>query len=394
MGNLKHKGNIEVTDGNITIDGQPIGGGGGIEGTQYIFVSANGTPIENAQELQDAYDEAKTLLPTSDNRITIIAAPGNYNFNSNFVMDAEYIDLVSLDGNRSIIFNGSDTIDIKEDNIKVIGVDTETKPFLITEDNLDNLVLIRCKGGNNSFGSNSTGTTGNIISGTFIECECGNNSVGNGNTGDIQGAEFYRCKFGNSCLSPWNTSGVNVKLIDCETSGGILSVPTGPNTYVEGGVYRQIGAIGPGIIDGLWVNVKAGNGSFGGFGTSIGKFYNCICSDEFGMSTSVGGWGENANGEYYNCHSYFNDNTDTFGYSSASGVFYNCTTNYAGFGKTGTTSGTFTNCVGGAGSFASNGTLSGKLYNCRLTSGTFQTVSGGGVTVLCIDGNNQINTQN
>ena len=30
MGNLKHKGNIEVTDGNITIDGQPIGGGGGL----------------------------------------------------------------------------------------------------------------------------------------------------------------------------------------------------------------------------------------------------------------------------------------------------------------------------------------------------------------------------
>jgi len=39
------------------------------------------------------------------------------------------------------------------------------------------------------------------------------------------------------------------------------------------------------------------------------------------------------------------------------------------------------------------GVLSGKLYYCRLTYGTFKTVSLGGRTVLCIDGNNNQNNQ-
>jgi len=64
-------------------------------------------------------------------------------------------------------------------------------------------------------------------------------------------------------------------------------------------------------------------------------------------------------------------------------------------GDGGTASGTFTDCQGDLDSFGGNGgTLSGKLYYCRLITGTFETVSGGGVTVLCIDGNNQINSQN
>jgi hypothetical protein len=37
--------------------------------------------------------------------------------------------------------------------------------------------------------------------------------------------------------------------------------------------------------------------------------------------------------------------------------------------------------------------LSGKLYYCRLTTGAFETVSGAGITRLCIDGDNVENNQ-
>lgn len=71
-----------------------------------------------------------------------------------------------------------------------------------------------------------------------------------------------------------------------------------------------------------------------------------------------------------------------------------CTGGDAAFGGGGgTASGTFTNCTGGDVAFGGFGTLSGKLYYCRLTTGTFETVSGGGITRLCIDGNNAENNQ-
>lgn len=208
------------------------------------------------------------------NRATVVAAPGNYNFSSNFVMDEEYVDLVSLDGNRSIIFNGSGTISITANDVFVKGVDVQDKNFTIGN-NLNLLKVENCKGGDFSFG-------------------------------------------------------------------------------------------GVGITSGTFNNCVGGDGSFGGFGgTASGTFTNCV-----GSNLSFSGFG------------------------TASGTFINCQSSGNSFGMSGTASGTFINCQGGNFSFGGGGTLSGKLYYCRLTEGTFETVSGGGVIVLCIDGNNQINTQN
>ena len=210
---------------------------GGLAGTQYVFVQANGTDVENAIELQAAYDLAKTMSPTSTNRITIVTSPANYNFgSSDFTMDTQYIDLVSLDGNRSIVFNGENTINITANNVFVKGVDVLAKKFTIGND-LNFLIAENCTGG------------------------------------DL---------------------------------------------------------------------------SFGGLGT-------------------------------------------------ASGTFTNCTGAWSSFGAEGTASGTFNNCQGGdfsfGGSNTASGTLSGKLYYCRMTQGTFATVSSGGRTVLCIDGNDDQNNQ-
>lgn len=65
---------VEEMDGNLLYL-ESIG----LSGTNYVFVSTNGTDVENALELQSAYDKAKEMSPSSDNRITVVAAPGNYN---------------------------------------------------------------------------------------------------------------------------------------------------------------------------------------------------------------------------------------------------------------------------------------------------------------------------
>jgi hypothetical protein len=334
-------------------------GGGAIEGTQYVFVQANGTDVENATELQAAYDLAKTMSPSADNRITVVAAPGTYKFPSTFVMDTEFIDLVSLTGNRDVIFD-IDVVDpfqydpitfditsigegllIDTDNVFVKGIKGKLRqstncnnffglgedyvlPIQIA-DNLPNIVIENCEGGPFSFGGDFTFRNNPInASGTFTNCI--------GDSGSFGG------------------------------DGGTAS--------------------------GTFTNCIGDSDSFGGYGgTASGTFTNCIGADE-----SFGGYGT-ASGTFTNCEG----GEDSFGGDggTASGTFTNCIGDSGSFGGDGgTASGTFTNCEGGEDSFGGSGTLSGKLYYCRLTAGSFVTVSGGGITRLCIDGNNAINTQN
>ena len=311
-----------------------------LQGSQYILVTANGTDIENAAELQAAYDTAKTMSPSVTNRITVIAAPGNYNFGSTtFTMDTQYIDLVSLDGNRSIVFNSANsagTISITANDVFVKGVDVGTKTFLIGN-NLNLLKVENCKGGISSFGHNV------ITSGEFTNC------IG----GDV--------------------------------SFGSQSVASGIFTNCVG---ESAAFAGDGTASGSFINCKGGNYAFGGaFGAiASGIFTNCIGGD-----AAFGGYLGTSSGSFTNCTS----NLYAFGGAggTASGIFTNCVGGNSTFGGGfGTASGIFTNCVGGASSFG-NGGLTGKLYYCRLTSGTFITVSGAGHTRLCLDGINAANNQ-
>jgi hypothetical protein len=252
--------------------------GGGLEGTQYVFVTANGTDVENAAELQAAYDLAKTMSPSSTNRITVIAAPGNYNFGSlAFTMDTQYIDLVSLDGNRSVIFNSSNsagTISITANDVFVKGIDVLTKSFRIGS-NLSLLKVENCKGGNSSFSDEMS-----TISGTFINCTGGESSFG---------------AFGFA-------SGT---FIDCV--GGVESF----------GTFNQ--------ASGTFTNCTGGNRSFGSQGTASGTFIDCQGGDY-----SFGGGAGIASGTFTNCIG----NTSSFGGGAgiASGVFNSCIGNTGSFG--------------------------------------------------------------
>jgi hypothetical protein len=419
-------------------------GATGLLGTQYVFVQANGTDIENAIELQAAYDLAITKVvttqalsapydaPSQDTptalifydfsgylpvliqgqsytfnvegvdmigevvmemgsfryvvefptaftynggyvrvytpeivKSTVIAAPGNYNFeNGDFIMGTQYVDLVSLDGNRSIVFNGVSTIEITANNVFVKGVDVLDKRFTIAS-NLNALKLENCKGGANSFGISI------IVPGTFIDCEGGNNSFGTYGTAS---GTFINCTGSDASFG-------NI------ASGTFINCTGGYGSF-------GINAIGS-TASGVFSHCTSGGGSFGGNnGTASGTFTNCIA-----VENSFGG--VTASGTFTNCIGRNNSFGALNSSSTASGTFINCTAaEYSFGGGGGTASGVFSNCRGGEKSFGGRnfnssitGTLSGKLYYCRLTSGTFITKSGAGRVVLCIDGNNNQNNQ-
>jgi hypothetical protein len=318
---------------------------GGLEGTNYVYVAADGTDTANATALSAAYTTAKTMSPSATNRITIVAAPGYYNFGSTtFVMDTQYIDLVSLDGNRSVIFNsanGLGTISITANDVFVKGVNVLSKDFFIAT-NLNLLKVENCEGnGFESFGQNI------VVSGTFINCKGGTYSFGGYG---VASGTFNNCIGGEGSFGGFGTaSGI---FIDCIGGNNSFSGGDGvdpPSTTASG----------------TFTNCKGGDGAFGSNGEASGIFTNCI-----GGFSSFGSFG------------------------TASGTFNNCIGDIYSFGESGTISGTFNNCIGGEGSFVGN--LTGQLYYCRLLLGsdtTFPTVSGGGRTYYCVDGFGDTNNQ-
>jgi hypothetical protein len=327
--------------------------GGGLEGTQYVFVAADGTAVENAVELQTAYVTAQGMSPGVKNRITIIAAPGNYNFGvAPFVMNTQYIDLVSLDGNRSIVFNSTPTegtISITANDVFVKGVDVVTKNFTIAS-GLNLLKVENCRGGNLSFGAG-----GMTVSGTFTNCIGGSSAFG-GDFGTASGI-FINC-----------TGGARSFAGNAGIASGTFTNCVGGNDSFGGDSLGN----GGGSASGTFTNCTGAISAFGGGTEASGMFTNCVGGgSQFGVGCFGGGFGGIASGTFRDCVS----GTSAFG------------------GGGGSAEGVFTNCTGGSVSFGRFGTLTGSLYYCRLTGDTFETVSAPGVTRLCIDGSNVENNQ-
>lgn len=364
--------------------------GGGLSGTNFVYVAADGTDVQNAAALSAAYTTAQGMSPSATNRITILAAPGYYNFGSTaFTMSTQYIDLVSLDGNRSIIFNSGNaagTISITAGNIFVKGVDVQTKAFLIGT-NSSTIIIEDCKGGEGSFSSDTFD-----MAGTFIDCEGGNLSFG-GNTVNASGI-FTRCIAGFNSFG----FGASGTFTDCTSTGASFgSSGTASGTFINctsSGAESFGGGFGIGTAGGTFINCVSGDNSFGGT-TASGVFTNCT-----GGSSCFAPSGT-ASGTFTECVGGFGSFAGT---GTASGTFFRCIGgqgNFGGFG--GTFSGTATNCQGDLNSFGGlsmfntpgTGTLSGRLYYCRLATGAavagrgnFNTVSGGGITRLCLTSTN------
>lgn len=312
--------------------------GGGIEGTSYVFVAGNGTESENGTELVNAYAAAKALTPygnalSSSNRATVIVAPGVYD--TGLTLDTQFVDLVSLDGNRSVFLTGltgngfEQALAVNADNVFVRGINAgnlTTGPLSIDiADNLPNIVLENCVA---KTIKNPQGM-GTSIPGTFIDCEA----------------------TGNYGFAPSED-------------------PSGTFINCVSGDYGFGGSFGNTDVSGFFQNCTAGDESFG-TGTSdvSGTFENCVAGD-----ISFAGF-----------NTQFNDG------GSATGVFKNCTAGDDSFGGDDSAGGIFENCVGGSGSFGKAadvvGDFNGTALRCRLTSGTFTTFLGAsGTQRLCLDG--------
>jgi hypothetical protein len=393
---------LPIVQGDVTVQTtvQDVANlGGGLSGTNFIYVAADGTDTANATALSAAYTTAKTMSPSATNRITIVAAPGYYNFGSTtFELDTAYIDLVSLDGNRSVIFNSANaggTISITANDVFVKGVDVGTKAFTIGN-NLSLLKLENCKGGNNSFGFNVIvsgiftsciggidsfgGGFGATASGTFTNCIGGEYSFANGGTAS---GTFTNCiggRFGGVGIA----SGTFINCVGGDSSFGGYGIASGIFTNCQGG---ETSFGGQGTATGIFTSCVGGEYSFGYYGTASGTFTLCV-----GGNNSFGSEGT-ASGIFTNCQGGETSFGGGFG-ATASGIFTSCEGGNNSFGGNGATaSGTFTSCVGGEYSFGVFGTLDGKLYYCRLTSDLFETVSGAGATYYCIDGNGDPNNQ-
>jgi hypothetical protein len=411
------------------------------EGTNWSFVYGNGSHTANATQLQNAYTSAKTETPnglplSATNRFTIIVGSGYYSFSSNFLVDANFIDIVSLTGNMDVVFSGAGTIVVSINDVLLRGINVLTKAFSLTSANPLNISVIceNCKGGNDSFGASIS------VSGIFRNCVGGNSSFGGGSTGQANGT-FVNCTGGSNAFGGFGgtASGVFTNCVGGQYSfGGGGGVADGTFVSCEGTNY-SFGTSG--TASGVFKYCKGINESFGGGsgGSSVGTFINCEGGDNsfgggdntalsdgtysycIGGDGSFGGNGGTASGNYQYCKA----TNESFGGGAsgiASGVFYYCYSGNNSFGGDSTTGGTasgtfnychgginsfagspltggtasgqFTNCIGDANSFGLNGTLTGKCYYCRIESTTsFPTVSGGGRTIYCINGNNTTNNQ-
>lgn len=385
------------------------------EGTNWSFVYGNGTHSNNATQLQNAYDAAKLETPngsplSANNRFTIMVGAGYYDFAANFTMDTQFIDLVSISGNSDVVFSGVGTINVTANNVKIVGVDTQSKKFTIAT-SLSSLECVNCKGGDESFGgglivsgtftnctggSNSFGGLGGTASGTFTNCTGGQYSfagAGGIASGTFDGCISFNYAFGGGGGGDASGTFINCRALVESFGGGDLGTASGTFTNCQG----TTGSFGGyGSATGTFNNCLGGADAFGGgdLGNNLasGTFNNCVAgSNAFGGGDNIGG---TASGTFNNCIG----GAGSFGGGQVgvgSGTFFNCKGGDESFGNF-TCSGSFNNCEGGNQSFGGypiGGTLTGKLYWCRLTSGIFQTVSGGGRTIYCIDGNNATNNQ-
>jgi hypothetical protein len=172
-----------------------------LSGSNYIFVEANGTPTQNGSYLTASYNIAKTTNPSANDRFSVLLGPGKYEFTSSFILDTEYIDVVSLTGDKDVYITGSNTIVVGVDNVYVKGIDVYDKNFTITG-SFPNTIIKNCKGGDESFGGDASLTQNYIIASTFIDCEGGDYSFAGG-SGYAYGT-FINCiggeySFGQYC---------------------------------------------------------------------------------------------------------------------------------------------------------------------------------------------------
>ena len=336
-----------------------------LNGTSYVYVAGDkSTAVLNGEELLDAYASAKTMTPYGQfsgpsNRVKVVVAPGTYEFpNDDFNIDSNYVDVVSLTGNRDVVLDFINVTSGATD-VYLKGLDLGTNAFTIYG-NQPNLKIENCAGGDYSFSGDTQST-----SGTFTNCTAGDYSFGGrDNGGDIgygyieDGAVCINCTAGDYSF------GGNQLYIGGTADGTFINCTAGDYSFG-----------GTGFTNGTFTDCVAGQGSFGGDGNVVGTYTGCTAGNY-----SFGGmYLSSVSGTFNNCIA--GNNSFGEGGATVSGTFNNCTAGNNSFGQnlSSTVSGTFNNCTSGSYSFgAGSATVSGTFKNCYAGESSF---GGSGATV-------------
>lgn len=404
-------GSYKANIGNFTLGGE-----------NYIFVNANGTPLENGHNVRVAYTAATSMTPnglakSATNRLIILLAPGYYDFDEaslgDFNVDQSFIDLESLSGVADVYFSSINIFSTGTGkNIRISGIDTTknsylpTGPFALytTGGVNENIYIKDCVGGNYSFGAFSSG-----FKGTIDTCTAGDFSFGY--TADVSPIGMYFVGANPTLYGTYkNCTAGNYSFLSSEAvSGGV------------GQVHNF------GTID----NCRAGSNSFvysiEDIARSNGTISNCISTGAKSFCVSDSGNGVENTGLIINCRgtvSSFVVSDDSLGLAYNNGRIIECTAtgnncfaahvtfpnqayNYGSIincnannssnafcGATGSNGGFISNCIASSLAFCCDNSfvIFGDIYRCTMINDTFTVgATGGGRVVLGIDTTGVVN---
>ena len=368
-------------------------------GTQYLSVFGKSDPVTNIAELQNVYNVAKALAPTSDNPVNIIIYPGYYGMSSKLILDTPYINLISSTGNIDVEI-GYDGTSVNSDYITLYGIKFQDGGITING-SYPNLYIENC----DLFEGNIS-NTGRELSGTF------KNISGNSNL--FNGYSKYSGIFENIDMVGGPIFGGSN---DAEFSGIFKNITIGGGGSLQGnifsGTFNNISIINNAegfngtLFSGTFSDISTYVGFYAPYwstGTTeySGTFDNIVGTSSIFISSSnysgifknikspVAFESGNYTGEFFDC---IIDNG--FNSNNLGGQYYNCVTQ-GGFN--GTMYGTCYNCIGNFSSVQSGAIL----YNC-VGAGSINVQSGAtlyncvGVNSFndatlynCIDGNGKI----
>ena len=393
-------------------------------GNNYIFVNANGTPVENGQAVRDAYTAAIAMTPngvakSATNRVVILLSPGYYNFNENvsgaFTINQSFIDFESLSGVPDVYFTSIQVYSIGSGiNVRISGIDTTknswlpTGPFVVASEGgvNENIYIKDCVGGKYSFGAFSPGFVG-----TIDTCVGGDYSFGY--TNDFVPVPWIMPLLGtniNNYGTYKNCIGGNFSFLSSQASigfgivsnyGTIDNCRAGGQSFVysQNDSVNQVGTISNCVSTNM-TSFCVSTGAFSGAENS-GTIFNCRGRDfSFVLVSEITSSATN-NGTILNCESTSIDGcfvSNIVNYGGANfGKISNCTAyNSIGAfcGSTGMNQGIISNCISQQQSFCCD-TPSGimnDIYRCTMTGDTFIVgATGGGRVVLGIDTTGVVN---
>jgi hypothetical protein len=393
-----------------------------LKGNNYIIVYGNlFNTFSNGDELVEKLAFAKTLTPNGQllsdtNRVTVLVAPGKYDFFVTLKMDTPYVDLISLTGDADVFLTSlvsSTAIKVTTSDIKIKGFNlTEQSNNIIIEGAYSNNYFENIIGSDRSF---SNGTFGGQVAGNFKNCVGGKQCFA-----DINNEEILTNSTLENCTASDFSFGFQIEestLINCLgtsinfgyksiTKSYLTDCTAQQNSFgCEEGIFAStltnctadMVSFGrtnvPGqstIIEASQLNnCKAGNNSFAVYNVDDNSFINCVGGDEsFGANI--------ANSIYKNCKG----GNNSFGAGKqgwpdliAGGSFYNCEAGEESFG-TNESTGNFYYCKAGNDSFLGNtfGKFTGNAY---FTTGMNPSYLGASILAYCLDwNNNPINNLN